>query len=84
MPFQAYQLALEIIHGDRAEKLQQIKQTQERLSKALAVPGVDSKARHILSLRKHLDRLRVLADANNPRVKYNFDNGISMCYYTPA
>ncbi|KAF8451872.1 phosphatidylethanolamine-binding protein [Terfezia claveryi] len=76
MPFQAYQLALEIIRGDRIEKLQQIKQTQERLSRALAVPGVDPKARHILSLRKHLDRLRVLADANNPRVKYNFDNGI--------
>lgn len=82
MPFQAYQLALEIIHEDRAEKLQQIKQTRERLSKALAVPGVDPKARHILSLRRHLDRLKILADANNPRVKYNFDNGISMgCLY---
>jgi len=77
MPFQAYQLALEIIREDRAEKMQQIKQTQERLSRALAAPGVNPKARHILSLKRHLDRLRILADANNPRVKYNFDNGIS-------
>lgn len=77
MPFQAYQLALEVIREDRAEIQQQIRRTSDRLTKALAVPDVDPKARHILSLKRHLHKLRIEIDMNNPRVKYNFDNGIS-------
>lgn len=77
MPFQMYQLALELINQDRKEKLQQIKKTREKIKTALAVPGVDPKSTRILNLKRYLERLEILVDINNPRVKYNFENGIS-------
>lgn len=82
MPFQMYQLALEFINQDRKEKLQQIKKTQEKIKTTLSVPGADPNSTRILSLKRYLERLRILADINNPRVKYNFENGISKFHKT--
>ncbi|KAF8477133.1 phosphatidylethanolamine-binding protein [Kalaharituber pfeilii] len=76
MPFQAYQLALQVIREDRQEKLKQIELTRQRLATARKAPGATEKSRTVLSLKRHLEKLRILADINNPRVKYNFDNGI--------
>jgi hypothetical protein len=77
MPFQTYQLALDVIRKDRLERLEEIKKEQQRIAGHLA-SGFKPDSREIKSMNKHLEWLRVQADINNPRVKYNFDRGHCM------
>ena len=79
MPFQTYQFALDLIRRDHAEKLGLIAKQRARVAAAAAAPEPDSPAARVRmrDLSAHLDHLRVQADINNPRVKYNFDRGIS-------
>jgi large subunit ribosomal protein L35 len=74
MPFQTYQLALDVIRKDRLERLEEVKNEQQRIAGHLA-SGLKPDSREIKSMKKHLEWLCVQADINNPRVKYNFDLG---------
>ncbi|KAI5811082.1 phosphatidylethanolamine-binding protein [Peziza echinospora] len=74
MPFQTYQLALEVIAKDREQKIKEIALEKQRL--ALAIEK-EKGPRVVSSLQRHIERLKVLVDINNPRVKYNFDNDIA-------
>ncbi|KAL7271262.1 mitochondrial 54S ribosomal protein YmL35 [Rhizina undulata] len=76
MPFQTFQLALDVIRKDREEKLEQIKVQRERLQNVLKYTGAKPTDKRVVSMVKYLEDLKVKADINNPRVKYNFDNGI--------
>ncbi|KAA8901688.1 phosphatidylethanolamine-binding protein [Sphaerosporella brunnea] len=75
MPFQTYQYALEIIRKDRLKKFKEIELERQRIAGHLA-SGFKPDDREIKSMKKHLEYLRVQADINNPRVKYNFDRGL--------
>ena len=82
MPFQTYQLALDIINKDRQEKFDRIAQERETMKKLIKHKGLTHKDRRIISMKQQIEKWQLYADANNPRVKYNFDCGISMprCY----
>lgn len=84
MPFQTYQLALEVIRKDRAEKLRLIKAEHEKMAKLVKYKGLNPQSREGRSIVQYLDDLKIKADINNPRVKYNFDTGISEFASSPA
>lgn len=79
MPFQTYQLALDVIRDDRKEKIQSIAEMRTRIEnvKKYAADGPE-KEESLKSMIAHLEYLKIQADINNPRVKYNFDNGKCM------
>lgn len=77
MPFQTYQLALDVIRKDRQEKLEMIKAEHERMGKMIKYKGLKPESRAVKSMVRYLEDLKIKADINNPRVKYNFDSGIS-------
>ncbi|KAF8246361.1 PEBP-like protein, partial [Wilcoxina mikolae CBS 423.85] len=76
MPFQTYQLALDIIKKDRIEKVAAVNAQRERIANVLKKPGMTPDSHRVKEMRAHLEYLRVQSDMNNPRVKYNFDRGI--------
>ncbi|CUS09731.1 unnamed protein product [Tuber aestivum] len=76
MPFQTYQLALGIIYKDRQEKLERIAQEREKMKKLIKYKGLTHDDRRIISMKQQIEKWGIYADANNPRVKYNFDCGI--------
>ncbi|KAI5790136.1 phosphatidylethanolamine-binding protein [Geopyxis carbonaria] len=76
MPFQTYQLALNLIKKDRDEKIVEINEQRQKIANALKKPQAAANDRSIKAMQKHLEYLRIQADINNPRVKYNFDRGI--------
>ncbi|PWW79486.1 PEBP-like protein [Tuber magnatum] len=76
MPFQTYQLALDIIHKDRQENLKRIAKERETLEKLIKYKGLTHNDRRIVSMKQQIERWKIYADANNPRIKYNFDCGI--------
>lgn len=80
MPFQTYQFALDYIKKDREFKESLIKESQKKIEniQKKAATGVNQ-SRRLSSLRRYLEYLKIQADINNPRVKYNFDQGISKC-----
>ena len=77
MPFQTYQLAMDYIRKDREEKDRLVSLQRWKIDKALKKPEMTSERREIKSRVRHLEYLKIQADINNPKVKYNFDQGIS-------
>jgi len=77
MPFQTYQLALDVIKKDRIEKIAAVNAQREKIMNVLKKPGMTPDSQRVREMRSHLEYLRVQSDMNNPRVKYNFDIGIS-------
>ncbi|KAG0125872.1 phosphatidylethanolamine-binding protein [Tuber indicum] len=75
MPFQTYQLALDIINKDRQEMLERISEERETMKKLIKYKGLTHKDRRIISMKQQIEKWQLYADANNPRVKYNFDCG---------
>lgn len=76
MPFQTYQLALEVIRQDREEKLEAIALQRRRIESVTKCdPDGPEKEKRLKTLRDHLEYLKIQADINSPRVKYNFENG---------
>lgn len=76
MPFQTYQLALELIRKDRVQKTKEINAKLKKLEGTQRIPGIKPDDRRIQSLKRYLEYLKIQLDMNNPRVKYNFDRGI--------
>jgi len=76
MPFQTYQLALDVIRKDREEKTKAVARQRKKISLVVANSGDTPNPHRITELKQHLEYLQVQADINNPRVKYSFDRGI--------
>lgn len=79
MPFQTYQLALAVIQKDRHEKLALIAAERAKIARVLQFTGLAADSTEVRSMLHYVDRLKIMADVNNPRVKYNFDTGRSKC-----
>ncbi|PNS18214.1 hypothetical protein CAC42_7583 [Sphaceloma murrayae] len=79
LPYQCFQEARKILVEDRAEKLEQIRTTREKLQRIqqqeVEPQNAGAKERRLISLEQHLEELKVLADINDPLVKRNFEDG---------
>lgn len=65
---------------DRAEKLEEIEQQRERIQRLKAqnasVSGGEwQKSNRLESMQRHLEKLKILADINDPLVKKRFEDG---------
>ena len=78
MPFQTYQLALDVIRRDRQEKLTDIQLQQDRLNKIVKFGKTGKGDRRLLSMARRLEYLHIQSEINLPRTKYNFDRGKCM------
>ncbi|UZP46591.1 hypothetical protein NXS19_014403 [Fusarium pseudograminearum] len=81
LPYQAFQEARKILSVDREEKLGKIQKEIEKISRLEATKPEDIKGgQHIKDmrlrgLRKYVEELKILADANDPVVKKRFEDG---------
>ncbi|CAK7564772.1 MAG: mitochondrial 54S ribosomal protein YmL35 [Sporothrix epigloea] len=90
MPYQCFQEARKVLQADREDKLRQIAAETakvRKLEEVLAGAAVDQNAitsrggtafltKRLASLRQHVERLKILADINDPLVKRRFEDGL--------
>ena len=80
LPYACFQEARKILRADREAKLQQIATERLRIRNvyakdAAAMGGANAKRAKLGSMLRHLERLKVLADINDPLVKKRFEDG---------
>ncbi|KAL4740972.1 phosphatidylethanolamine-binding protein [Aspergillus similis] len=79
LPYQCFQEARKVLIADREEKLKEIAMTSEKIAKIQALPEEErtknSTYSRLRALQVHLERLKVLADINDPLVKKKFEDG---------
>ena len=80
LPYQCFQEARNVLRADRKEKIAQIVEERKRIRKAEALDpsecgGEAAKKGKIIAMYKHLERLKVLADINDPMIKKRFEDG---------
>jgi large subunit ribosomal protein L35 len=80
LPYQCFQEARAILREDRAEKLAAISLARARLERTADQVAVDARSQgrkdaRLLSLRHHLEELKIKADINDPLVKKKFEDG---------
>lgn len=86
LPYQAFQEARKILAADREEKLASLQTTVEKIQSLQLKDGKDvaggdaKKQLRLASLQKQADRLKILADINDPLVKKRFEDGLGMFY----
>lgn len=83
LPYQCFQEARKILLADREDKLKEIESTRQKLSKLQAVPteeagGLQVKKSKTRAMELQLQRLKILADINDPVVKRKFEDGQGM------
>ncbi|OQO14720.1 hypothetical protein B0A48_00101 [Cryoendolithus antarcticus] len=80
MPYQCFQEARKVLQEDRKEKLEAIQQQRERIARlkeSRVEPQDEGRKQHRLdSMRQKLERLKILADINDPVVKRRFEDGL--------
>lgn len=87
LPYQCFQEARKILLEDREEKLKQIEATREKLSTLQATPaedagGLQAKRSRTGVMEHQLERLKILADINDPMVKKRFEDGLGISLYS--
>ncbi|KAL9051340.1 MAG: hypothetical protein Q9162_006095 [Coniocarpon cinnabarinum] len=81
LPYQCFQEARQILQEDRAEKLADITKMRARIERVkLQEVGrsrnaILFKERRLLSMMQRLEKLKILADINDPLVKKQFEDG---------
>lgn len=84
LPYQAFQEARKILAADREEKLAKITKEVEKIAflekkdAGEVQGGQKMKDVKLASLRRHVEKLKILADANDPIVKKRFEDGLGM------
>lgn len=81
LPYQCFQEARKIIIADRSLKISQIAEQRRRIAKALETPaekhgGEYAKKGRVVRMMKYLEKLKVLADINDPVIKKQFEDGM--------
>jgi len=74
-----------VLAEDRVEKLAQIEQQRSRIERLKAQePAVSGgewqKERRVVSMQQYLEKLKILADINDPMVKKRFEDGKGTFY----
>jgi large subunit ribosomal protein L35 len=81
LPYQCFQEARKILAQDREEKVAKIVAETAKIKRLEATDastfrgGEPYKQKRLESLRAHVERLKVLADINDPLVKRRFEDG---------
>lgn len=81
MPYQCFQEARKILAQDREEKIAKIVAETNKIKRLEATDasifrgGEAYKQRRIQSLRSYIEKLKLLADINDPLVKRRFEDG---------
>lgn len=80
LPYQCFQEARKIIQADREEKLKEIERQKQRIERLQALSdeeagGANVKRSRLGGMQKHLNRLQILADINDPIIKKTFEDG---------
>jgi large subunit ribosomal protein L35 len=83
LPYQCFQEARKILLVDREEKLKQIEVERARIARLKdADPELSGgelrKQNRLRSMNKTLEKLKILADINDPMVKKRFEDGIGI------
>jgi large subunit ribosomal protein L35 len=84
LPYQCFQEARKVLQADREEKLQAIAKERERIARlnaqdAATIPGGErQKQIRLDSMSRYLERLKILADINDPLIKKRFEDGEGM------
>lgn len=82
LPYHCFQEARKVLAEDRAEKLEELKETSVEIAKLEQRPadvyraGEQFKQKRLESLRSHLEDLKIKADINDPAVKRKFEDGL--------
>jgi large subunit ribosomal protein L35 len=79
LPYQCFQEARKILLADRELKLKEIETMQQRLARqeSLSIEeagGAKAKKSRVTAMQLHLERLKILADINDPSVKRKFED----------
>lgn len=83
LPYHCFQEARKVLAEERAEKLEELKQTSVEIAKLEQRPadayraGEQFKQKKLDSLRRHLESLKIQADINDPAVKRKFEDGLA-------
>jgi large subunit ribosomal protein L35 len=85
LPYQCFQEARKILAEDREEKIKQIETQRARIARLAEQDqtisgGEANKQRRLDSMRRELERLKIMADINDPMVKKRFEDGDGMLY----
>ena len=81
LPYQCFQEARKILSADRALKLAQIAEMRKRIQRVVEEPnpskfgGEIGRKAKLVSMQKHLEDLKILADINDPVIKKRFEDG---------
>jgi hypothetical protein len=87
LPYQCFQEARKVLQADREEKLQAIKQERARISLLTAQDastiqgGERQKQIRLDCMSRRLEKLKILADINDPLIKKRFEDGEGMDTY---
>ena len=82
MPYQCFQEARKVLNQDREEKVSKIIEQTEKIKRIEATDastyrgGEPYKQRRLKSLREEIEKLKILADINDPEVKRRFEDGM--------
>ena len=84
MDYHCFQEARKLLAADRADKIRQILEEQAKIREveghvgdALLYRGGDRyRERRLASLRRHVQRLKILADINDAEIKRKFEDGL--------
>ncbi|KAJ5939061.1 hypothetical protein N7466_002195 [Penicillium verhagenii] len=80
LPYQCFQEARKVLLADRAEKLEEIESMRQKIARVEAQPveqagGDISRKSRVTAMQLHLEKLKILADINDPLVKRKFEDG---------
>ncbi|KAI4127298.1 MAG: hypothetical protein LQ338_003258 [Usnochroma carphineum] len=80
LPYQCFQEARKVLLADREEKLKQIEEERHRIAKTQAIPATQYggewiKKGRLVRMQKYLEKLKILADINDPVIKKRFEDG---------
>jgi large subunit ribosomal protein L35 len=84
LPYQCFQEARKVLQADRATKLKQIESERAKIARLSAQDastvkgGEKHKEIRLDSMKRYLERLKVLADINDPLIKKRFEDGEGM------
>lgn len=83
LPYQCFQEARKVLLADRAQKLEEIESMRQKIARLQAQPveqagGEISRKSRVTAMQQHLEKLKILADINDPLVKRKFEDGQGM------
>jgi len=81
LPYQCFQEARKILQADREEKLKEIETQRARITRLELTDAEQAgdevrKQTRLRSMRIRLEKLKIMADINDPLVKKRFEDGL--------